>query len=542
MTPSSLHADELAEIQVADLTYKPLKPELDREQLEADGAMIGTITIESENIFDLDNPLEDKSLYRLANRLHSVTKPDVIRSQLLFKEGDAYSIRVADETERNLRGNAYLHEANVEPVRYEDGVVDLRIWTKDVWTLTPSLSLGRSGGENRFGVGIAEQNLFGNGVQLGLKYKSDVDRDQLRLDYINNHVNGTRNRLRGRVANNSDGHEYIFGFDKPFFALDSKRSAGMLLANVERDVPLYELGEEVSNFHQALAHHEVFAGWSKGLQNGWVRRYTAGVVYDDNIFTPTPETIDPVTLVPDDRRYLYPFIGFEVLEDHYEKGVNFDQIRRTEDRFLGTRFAFRLGYASTAVGSSSDSWHYSGGYSNAFITTEKTSLVMGADLSGRYENGENNNMELNAVARFHRRTSKNQLFYASLSGTVGHNLDLDNQLLLGGDTGLRGYPLRYQGGDKKLLLTLEQRLFTEWYPFRLAYVGAVVFFDAGRTWGENPVGGPNLGLLKDVGVGLRLGSTRSSKARVLHIDLAFPLDGGEDIDSVQILLDAKSSF
>jgi outer membrane protein assembly factor BamA len=144
--------------------------------------------------------------------------------------------------------------------------------------------------------------------------------------------------------------------------------------------------------------------------------------------------------------------------------------------------------------------------------------------------------------RFHRRLTDGQLFYASVTAFGSDNLDLDNQLLLGGDSGLRGYPLRYQGGQAKALLTLEHRIFTDWYPWRLFNVGAAIFFDAGRTWGDNPVGAANLGLLRDVGVGLRLGSNRLGEGGVLHIDFAFPLDGEETIDNFQILIDARSTF
>lgn len=108
--------------------------------------------------------------------------------------------------------------------------------------------------------------------------------------------------------------------------------------------------------------------------------------------------------------------------------------------------------------------------------------------------------------------------------------------------GLRGYPLRYQGGDSSLLLTVEERLFTDWYPFHLIRIGAVGFFDAGRTWGVNPVGSENPGWLKDVGVGLRFGNTRSGIGRVVHLDLAFPLDGDSRIDSMQILFKGHASF
>ena len=69
-----------------------------------------------------------------------------------------------------------------------------------------------------------------------------------------------------------------------------------------------------------------------------------------------------------------------------------------------------------------------------------------------------------------------------------------------------------------------------------------MFFDAGRTWGDNPLGGESLGWLKDLGVGLRFAPTRGKSSKVLHLDLAFPLDGDDSIDSVQVLLEAKSSF
>ena len=44
-------------------------------------------------------------------------------------------------------------------------------------------------------------------------------------------------------------------------------------------------------------------------------------------------------------------------------------------------------------------------------------------------------------------------------------LDPDMQLLIGGDNGLRGYPLRYEAGTSRALLTVEQRFYTDWYPF-----------------------------------------------------------------------------
>ena len=102
--------------------------------------------------------------------------------------------------------------------------------------------------------------------------------------------------------------------------------------------------------------------------------------------------------------------------------------------------------------------------------------------------------------------------------------------------------MRYQSGDSKLLLTVVQRYFWNWYPFRLVRVGGAIFADTGRTWGENPLGGKSLGWLSDVGFGLRLAPTRTGTRSIIHLDLAFPLDGDDSIDSVQFLIQSKKSF
>jgi hypothetical protein len=525
-------------------SYHPNSDEtnIDPDEVEAAGAVIGNITIVNRNIFDLNDPLEDKWLYRWANRLHIVTKPHVVETQLLFSKGDAYSVRLGNESERILRRNAYLSEATIKPVHVEDGVVDVEVETIDVWTLTPDLSLGRSGGENRFGIGLEEQNLAGRGIKLGAKFKSNVDRDTLSLTYLDRNFLNDQYVLGANYSDSSDGFYQQFQFGKPFYALDRKRAGRLFYSRGEQIDQLYDRGNAVAEYNHQFDYHHVSFGMSRGLQDGWVQRYTVGMAYENNEFRETPDDILPISVVPDDREYLYPFVGFQLIEDNFETTVNFDQIHRTEDRFLGKSLSARIGYSSENGGSTGNAWHYRAGFSESWIATQLTSLTISSSLSGRWEDGESQNALLSAALRFHRRTGKSQLFYARLSGSAGKDLDIDNPLYLGGETGLRGYPLRYQNGESKALLTLEQRFFTDWYPFRLVHVGAAVFFDAGRVWGDSPVGAKNLGTLTDLGFGLRLGNTRSGNGRVVHIDIAFPLDGEDDIDKVQILIDAKGSF
>jgi len=510
-------------------------------ELERLGAVIGEVFIHNENIFDLEDPEENKQLYRLANKLHIRTKPDVIRQQLLFKTGDSYSQRLIDESARILRSARYLYDASVEPVAFKDGRVDIAVTTRDVWTLNPGLSFTRTGGENTVGVELEELNLLGTGTDLELSHVSGVDRDSNMIEYKDRHVFDSWVRVRAAYADNSDGSFKALEVERPFYALDSRWTAGVFVQDDEHIEPLYDLGKVVEEFSSRRKFATAFWGWSDGLRNGWVRRWRVGATYDESEFGEIPGA-PPPNLVPENRKLVYPWLGFELVQNDFDKFRNHDQIGRTEDFHLGARLSALVGYADQAYSADRSAWIFSARASHGSGSGSRSALLLSGALQGRLESGELRNAILDGALRYYVRQSERRLFFATLEGSVGRELDLDTQILLGGDNGLRGYPLRYQGGEARALLTVEQRYFTNWYPFRLVRVGAAAFFDIGRTWGESPVSTPSLGLLKDVGIGLRLGNSRSGLGNIIHIDLAFPLDGDSSIDDVQILVETKERF
>ena len=175
-----------AAAEVAPEEAEPAVP--DAAELERQGAVIGEVFIYNENIFDLEDPEENKQLYRLANKLHIRTQPQVIRQQLLFKSGDPYSQRLLDESARILRSARYLYDASIRPVAFRDGRVDIAVTTRDVWTLNPGLSFSRNGGENTAGVELEELNLLGTGTDLSIAHISGVDRDSTLIEYKDRHV------------------------------------------------------------------------------------------------------------------------------------------------------------------------------------------------------------------------------------------------------------------------------------------------------------------------------------------------------------------
>jgi outer membrane protein assembly factor BamA len=510
-------------------------------ELEARGTIIGEIRIVVGDVFDTSLEGENAWLYRTANKLHINTRESVVRDQLLFKSGEPYRHRVVLETERLLRANDYLYDAVIAPVAYDGRTVDLEVRTRDVWTLNPGVSFSRKGGENTWGAQIEEDNLLGTGQALDFEWQSDVDRESFGVSYFDPHFRHSFTRLGIAYIDADDGSTKLLQVNRPFYALDTRRAGGVYLLEYERNDPRYVLGDEVGQFRHDEQYYEAYAGISRGLEGRWVRRWTAGVTYERDQFAPDPN--EPLGgPLPPDRELAYPWIGFDLVEDSFQERINQDQIRRTEDVLVGLRASARVGYADDALGSDRDALVASASVQDGADLRPGMSLFGSMSATGRIERGELVNGLLSAEGRFYWATSKYSKFFASVSGAAGEQLDQELQLTLGGDNGLRGYPLRYQAGTSRALLTLEQRYYTKWYPFRLFHVGAAAFFDVGRTWGTDVTGAESLGLLRDVGIGLRLGSSRSSFGNVVHIDLAFPLDGDEDIDSVQLLVTTKASF
>jgi hemolysin activation/secretion protein len=493
------------------------------------------------DIFDPSIPEEDKWLYRTANKLHINTRQPVIRHQLLVEPGQPYVQRLVDESERILRANDYLYDAWIRPVSYDGTTVDLEVHTRDTWTLNPGINFSRQGGANTTSIELEEKNLLGNGQQLAFSWNDDVDRTSLTLRYFDPHFHSTWTQVGIVYSDADDGSTQGLRVNRPFYALDTRRAGGLYLYDSIRNDPRYALGEQVGEFEHDEQFAEAYYGWSRGWQDGWVRRWTAGTTFSRSRYAPVPGSALGGPL-PEDIELAYPWLGFDLVEDTYRKRRNQDQIDRTEDVLLGVRAGARIGYAAEALGSDRDALMLSAYAQNGWEYAGNRSLFVSAGGSGRIEDDGLRNAVVSGEARYYARTSRRTKFYASVNGTMTESLDADQQLVLGGEEGLRGYPLRYQAGTSRALLTLEQRYYTDWYPFRLFHVAGAAFFDMGRTWGTDVTGATSDGLLKDVGIGLRLGSSRSAFGNVIHVDLAFPLDGGDDIDQVQFVVETKARF
>lgn len=509
--------------------------------LQAAGAVVGEIRIVNEDVFDLNDPAENNGLFRLANRLHIQTRSSVIRGSLLFKRGDPVSVRVIDETERLLRARRYIFDVRLRPVMYRDGVVDIEVMTRDTWSLDPGISVGRSGGATSSSVVLREYNLLGTGVSLSLGHSRNVDRSGNEFQFQYDRAFDGWTTLSYSQADNSDGKRRAASLWRPFYALDTRWAAGAMASTEDRVDSVYGAGIVTSQYRHRQGLGEVFGGWSGGLVGGWTQRYTVGVQARDDVYKIEPGVLAPRQLPPD-QKMVAPFVRFEVIEDEFHRLSNRNQIGRPEFFAMGLASVLQLGRATTGMGSSRNAWVISGSVSKGFEPRPQHELLTSASLSGQYGAGRLLQHSLNASARYYLPLTARYLLYGSAAIDVVKTPDLSERPTLGGDTGLRGYPLRYQTGERRAVFTGEFRGYSDVYLFHLFRIGGAAFYDIGRAWGAADGNAANPRWLRDVGVGLRIFNVRAAFGNVLHLDLAVPLHRDPGIKSVQFLVKTKASF
>ena len=523
------------------LCAEETNPLPDLAALEAAGAVIGEIRISPLNIFDTQDTQEDNAIFRAVNFLHIRTRPEVIRRNLLFKTGDRLSIRLIEETERLVRTNRYIYDFRVLPVAVKDGVVDLEVVTRDTWTLNPGISFSRAGGTNSSGLSLVELNLMGTGTRLSVSQSSTVDRSGREVYIGQDHLLDGWTSLNASHANNSDGQRDVVAIDRPFYASDTRWAAGLRATDDDRLDPVYAGGKIVSQFRHHLREIETYGGHSRGLDQGWVHRWSGGLLWRQEDYSFEPDLAAP-TALPANEKVIAPFLRHELIEEDVTKVRNRNQIGRPEYFSMGFTAKTSVYRASTRWNAGRNLWLYETRIANGFIPRPGDSLLASMEIKGTLTDQRAEKLSTATSLTYYHPHRDSALFFASLTADTLIRAPMTEQLLLGGDNGLRGYPTRYQSGTQRVLMTVENRFYTDWFPFRLIRVGGALFADLGRAWG-GPLPDPNSDRwLGDLGIGLRFASVRAAFGNVLHVDLAFPVEPASDIKKVQLLVKTKLSY
>ncbi len=280
-------------------------------------------------------------------------------------------------------------------------------------------------------------------------------------------------------------------------------------------VSRYRLGNQYDAYGDNDWPHgrPVHFGQTLLINERWTERLLLGWRVDDSQFYAAPghELFAPL---PEDRNLSYPFARMQwtrtALRNHR---MNLALIALTEDLHMGLD-ADRC-RAMPRRCSGGDDWHSRAGRHRACRCLparqpRQQVLFLSGRGVARFEEGAMHDAIVNGSAQATILSPAIATrFFTSLTADAGHNLDGDHYFDLGGNDGLRGYPLRYQNGKSAGARGRSRNAFLH----RLVPVPPVQRRGRGVSsiwaalWGSPLVPTPDLGLLlKDVGAGLRLGN------------------------------------
>ncbi|MBI3292409.1 MAG: BamA/TamA family outer membrane protein [Elusimicrobia bacterium] len=493
------------------------------------GPTVRRILLDAKDIFDPSLPGERRWPFTWGNALHIRTKEQVIRREVLLRPGDLVDPILIEESERNLRRYRFIKRADIEQRAVGENQVDLIVHTQDTWTTSPQASFDHEGGQLTYKAGLRERNLLGYGKTFSYFYDKSLDRRSNELHYDDPRLLGTWARLQLALADTSDGSETSARLERPFYSLRTPWAIGGAGSRVIRKDQLFQNAAKTSEFNHDQRGLSVSLGRRVIQDPLWPHRLTVSYQYQEDRFSPTSETA--AATLPANRTLSGPSVGYSWTHARFIKETYLDRMERVEDVNLGNEAQFSLGYAPTTFGSHRTTTLFSIIDSQGGQLDTRRFLLGQAGMVGRAASGGlENTIAFGNVNLFIKQTWRwPNTTVLHLEGAYGHALDGENQLELGGNTGLRGYKVRALTGNKAVLLNLEHRVAVPYEFFHLLRVGGAAFLDMGAI----QVAGQSLGrrdFRTDVGVGLRMSPTRSTRGTVARIDFAWALSDSPGTD------------
>jgi hypothetical protein len=518
---------------------------INKEYAHLVGKPIGTISITVNDIFAQP---ERSVLFQTANQLKVATKDQVIRRELMFKEGEPLDLFKLQESIRYIRTLRFLREVNIKPIDKGDHV-DIEVSARDTWTVIPQIGYSNTTGNQNYSAGFSDSNILGYGKRMEVLYSQEDQLSGTEVVWDDNRVLGSYNRLIAGIFDRSDGERKVIYFGRPFRSLveDYSYSVESDVANVINR--LYQFGDPDYVFREKQENGGVRFVTSTGDPARDRKRFGFGYDYlkstfkeatlnDYEIVDVDPDTVnkDPA-LLPKDRLFSGPVFTYREIEPDYISMNYIDRFDFVEDYNLGDDLSVNTQIAPEILGSLTDSYLFSANRGRGFRITPESFLRGEIGFASRIDNQGFANSLFRTELKYYNALGiltprdiylGRHTLAASFALDYGDDLDSDRRFYSGADTNIRGYEARSFGGDRRLSLNIEERVHLADHVFDLISVGAASFLDVGGSTDESLSKLISDGMYSDVGVGLRIAFPHSQGSRILRLDIAVPLRDGPE--------------
>jgi hypothetical protein len=476
---------------------------------------IERIDIVRQNIFDLERREEQHAFASVINTLHVVTSEEVIRRELLYREGEVLDEALLAETERNLRALGFIGdvETRVQPIG--DSAAIITVTVQDKWAIDFLPSYKQEGGVQTYRFTLKDDNLLGNGQSVSLTYDYNTGRPVphgTEMTFRERNAFGSRVEASFRYRNSWEAHLGSIALARAYYS-DRATWAGGLVA---------ELGDRRYVYHQdgQIIQEEKT---SQELQSGWLSAsfgtttlWRPGLGYTrarSGLLAPRVfDNLDMLTA------------GITLLGRSFVERSFLNSFGRVEDVPLGV-------VAGVTVGK--NFWHRPGLSPDYMVSLfGRHALVFGrgvyvgweGSLTSYFGGAIDHETTLNLLLLHHIKPSELQTLVAWMTVTAGFGWSARRQILLGSSSGLRGFGEYELAGDRRITYGIEHRIFSDIDVFIFRF-GAAAFLDGGTAWfgGSSPW---KQRYHHGAGLGLRIENTKLQGAGLIRIDFAMNLDRG----------------
>jgi len=518
---------------------------------------IHTVFIDNHSIYDVQRPGAsgaERRFYKLANALHVKTRKSFIRSELLFHAGDCYRPLLLAESGRILRSYPFIARADVFAISRPDGSKDVVVDTQDEWTTKVNLGVSFDRGLRLEGFAVTEEDVAGTGIRATAFLRQRQEQRDAGVEVEFPRVLDTRTNALFSAGRTRVGTFFVEGLTYPFvgqigrfamrqtyerrdelfpYSVGAGRTySHVLLPYVEDRIELSAAGRLGRPGHLTLLGLGIsreslsFGGFPSDLQ----------IAHNGNFGArdPAPSSVDD-TIASQTRGFSNTRVNLLVGQSnlHFVRARGLDPLNGIQDVKLGTDVGLTLGRSVGAL-SASGSRSSNDVYTRATLFVGEhpgtSYLFLNGSVEGRRVlSGSNAGSgwhdvigEADLYAYLRSRRTPHQTFFARLSGAGGWSMITPFQLTLGGRSSVRGFRVEDFPGARRLIATLEDRIFVHWPAPEVMDFGFTAFADAGRVWrGDAPFSATSP-WKATLGGGIRLGFPTGSRL-VARIDLAFPL-------------------
>ena len=473
--------------------------------------------------------IDEGRIGRIIIRGNSRTKTDVIRQELLFERGDVYIQDDELESERILRRKPYLGSAEILATRDpETNLILIEVEVTDLWTFFPALDVPAfSKDKTGFLVALSDSNVFGSGDSGRLRYEQIREEGEDPRHLISGlyrvfRLFDSHWEFDGVYTQKREGVSWEASLKRPLYSLQTRWSAAFTAAESADEVRWYEQGEKTAVFErnsQSESGQIVRSFGDRRRQTQIALWMISERAHFDEI-----ERSPSSTANFQDRNTKLIGISLGHRKFNFIRTRFLNKMGRVEDIGVGYGYGVSIGRAHPFYGADRRETRVSL-FFNASQAYRDLLFVNGrTGVTTRFVAHEEEDSVFEASIKAVRKNLfLRQTLAARISTQMQFGLEGEQQVLLGGNSGLRGYDPRQFSGTKRIRLNLESR--TIFWEHPLVVIGSAIFADVGYIWtGEaSDIGIPK----RSVGFGLRLGLPKLSGSRVYRADLAYPLDGPE---------------